>query len=108
MSVALDPSRIPTTVEGKDSEINRLRMTVDLLKIELDRVRAQTDAYKAYRDAMMQRESELGAELKERKRKVRQFIEHKPRTTTSHRKRRKGPVGERSGLEGNQEGGRGR
>jgi hypothetical protein len=105
VSVALDPFRIPKTFEERLSEINRLGITVELFQREIVRIRARIRAYDAYRDTMMQVTSEpeaSRAEPKQRKRKARQSIKPKPRTT-GQRKRRKGPAGERSGSKGNQE-----
>jgi hypothetical protein len=82
ISVALDPFRAPLpSVEEMNSQINRLRMTVDLMQKELIRVTAQFAASKA-RCAMMRTTAEANAELDQEKPKSRQAIKTDSRYVT--------------------------
>jgi hypothetical protein len=83
VSVALDRSRapIPSSVEEKDSEINRLRLTLDLMAEELTKSKAETELMRAVADAsnahctiMTRAMSDSKAEIEQLKRKTRQSI----------------------------------
>jgi DDE superfamily endonuclease len=87
VSVALDHSRapIPSSIEKKDFEINRLQMTVNLMEKEfastvnqmeekLTQAKAQIDASNAHCTIMMQAATEAKAELEQQKCKTHRVV----------------------------------
>ena len=84
ISVALDPAGapIPRSVEEKDSEINRLRMTCSLLEQELADAGATIAAGNAHCTIVKRAESDARAELRNKMNEGRCTVETTPRYVT--------------------------
>jgi hypothetical protein len=84
VSIALHYSRapIPSSSEEKDSEINRLRMKVELIERELVLARASNNASDAHCTIMQRAASDARTEIEQHKRKTRQSVKTGARYVT--------------------------
>lgn len=84
VSVALDRSQapIPSSVEEMGSEINRLRMTVNLMEKELLQAKAEAAASNAHCTIMARAATDAKAELEQQKRKTRRSVKTSARYVT--------------------------